>query len=149
MFNTVSCTGFILLGPPLWSPATPTSKNCGMLLDMYDRSGLSHAAGRDNKVRHLPEVHVHPFVIKPFVFNYHFSSQLIQKAWNILTWPGGVFVCVRVYRCERGGVGNSAEMHSSWKHVAPLTPKPCSLTKHMSVSCDCRQSKRDGTEQGL
>lgn len=77
----------------------------------------SHAAGQDNKVRHLRKVHVHPFRIKPFVLDNHFYSQLIQK---LELYECGC-VCVSVCTIRGPGV-NSAEM-------APLTPElasqPC------------------------
>lgn len=65
----------------------------------------SHAAGPDNKVRHLSKVHVHPFRIKPFVFNYHFSGHLVQKR-EISSHGLEGCLCI-------GGVGGSAEMRSS------------------------------------
>lgn len=88
------------------------------------------------------KVHVHPFGIKPFVFNYHLAIAILYKSvkYPHMAWGGGC-VCMKWKRefCKNAPVEN----------VAPLTPKPCSPTEHMSVSRDCRQSKRDGTEQGL
>lgn len=54
----------------------------------------SHAAGQDNKVRHLSKVDVHPFIIKPLLFNYHFSSQLVQKCEISSHGLEGVCVCI-------------------------------------------------------
>lgn len=58
-------------------------------------------------------------------------------------------MCVHVLMCARWR-GEFYRDAPQLKTCGSSQPKAiCSLTEHMSVSRDCRQSKRDGTEEGL
>lgn len=103
----------------------------------------SHAAGQNNKTRHLSKVHVHPFGIKPFAFNYHCVSWLVQKHELSSHGLEGC-LCVCVYWCVRGGVGSSTEMRPSWKHVAPLSPKP-----YVASQSTCQSAVIAGRANGM
>lgn len=83
----------------------------------------SDAAGPDNEVRHLPKVHVHPFKMRTFVYNYRFSNQLLQK--HELS-SHGLEGCL----CT-GGVGSTAEFQ--FKTCGSSPPKAaCPCRAHVS-----------------